>query len=222
MVLDAQFIGLLQVIVYAGAIMVLILFVIMLLNLREEVKRPPRGHGSSASWRRSVSLLFAVVIGRALWLGALVVPGKRRGLRHGVRRLGKELFTRFYYPFEAISLLLVVAMIGAVLLAKRKLIVIDPRLVLVLSAVLFALGAVGVLTRRGAISILMCVELMLNAANLAFITFARIGGGPEAQIYVFFVMTLAAAEAAAGLAIVIALFRLRGTTDVDEINLLKW
>ena len=99
---------------------------------------------------------------------------------------------------------------------------IDPRMVLVLSAVLFALGVAGVLTRRGAISILMCVELMLNAGNLAFITFARIGGGPEAQIYVFFVMTLAAAEAAAGLAIVIALFRLRGTTDVDEINLLKW
>jgi NADH-quinone oxidoreductase subunit K len=100
--------------------------------------------------------------------------------------------------------------------------VIDPRLVLVLSAVLLALGVVGVLTRRGAISILMCVELMLNAGNLALITFARIRGGPEAQIYVFFVMTLAAAEAAAGLAIVIALFRLRGTTDVDEINLLKW
>ena len=99
---------------------------------------------------------------------------------------------------------------------------IDPRLVLVLSAVLFSLGVVGVLTRRGAISILMCIELMLNAGNLAFITFARIVGGPEAQIYVFFVMTLAAAEAAAGLAIVIALFRLRGTTDVDEISLLKW
>jgi NADH-quinone oxidoreductase subunit K len=87
---------------------------------------------------------------------------------------------------------------------------------------LFALGVVGVLTRRGAISILMCIELMLNAGNLAFIAFARLSGGAEAQIYVFFVMTLAAAEAAAGLAIVIALFRLRGTTDVDEINLLKW
>ena len=99
---------------------------------------------------------------------------------------------------------------------------IDPRLVLVLSGVLFALGAVGVLMRRGAISILMCVEIMLTAANLAFITFARLHGGAEAQIYVFFVMTLAAAEAAAGLAIVIALFRLKGTTDVDEVNLLKW
>ena len=99
---------------------------------------------------------------------------------------------------------------------------IDPRYVLLLSALLFSLGVVGVLVRRGAISILMCVELMLNAGNLAFITFARASGGPEAQIYVFFIMTLAAAEAAVGLAIVIALFRLRGTTDVDEINLLKW
>ena len=98
----------------------------------------------------------------------------------------------------------------------------DPRLVLLVSALLFALGVLGVLTRRGAITILMCVELMLNAANLAFITFARLAGGPEAQVYVFFIMTLAAAEAAAGLAIVIALFRLRDTTDVDEINLLKW
>jgi len=100
--------------------------------------------------------------------------------------------------------------------------VIDPRLVLVLSAVLFSIGVVGVLMRRGAITILMCVELMLNAANLAFITFARQSGGAEAQIYVFFIMALAAAEAAAGLAIVIALFRLQGTTDVDEINLLRW
>jgi NADH-quinone oxidoreductase subunit K len=100
--------------------------------------------------------------------------------------------------------------------------VIDPRLVLLLSALLFSIGVAGVLTRRGAITILMCIELMLNAANLAFITFARHAGGPEAQIYVFFVMTLAAAEAAAGLAIVIALFRVRETTDVDEINLLKW
>ena len=99
---------------------------------------------------------------------------------------------------------------------------IDPRMVLVLSAVLFALGVVGVLTRRGAISILMCVELILNAGNLAFITFARLRGGADAQIYVFFVMTLAAAEAAAGLAIVIALFRLRETTDVDDVNLRKW
>ena len=98
----------------------------------------------------------------------------------------------------------------------------DPRVVLVVSALLFSLGVLGVLTRRGAITILMCVELMLNAGNLAFIAFARTAGTAEAQVYVFFIMTLAAAEAAVGLAIVIALFRLRETTDVDEIHLLKW
>jgi NADH-quinone oxidoreductase subunit K len=93
---------------------------------------------------------------------------------------------------------------------------------LILSAVLFSLGVVGVLLRRGAISILMSIELMLNAANLAFIAFARQFGETDGQIYVFFIITLAAAEAAVGLAIVIALFRLRESTDVDELSLLKW
>jgi NADH-quinone oxidoreductase subunit K len=76
--------------------------------------------------------------------------------------------------------------------------------------------------RRCAISILMSVELMLNAANLLFITFARQFGEADGQIYVFFIITLAAAEAVVGLAIVIALFRLRESTDVDELHLLKW
>ena len=119
-VLDAQFIGLLQVIVYAGAIMVLILFVIMLLSLREE----ERGHPARAIQRvlaPAAAFLFAVVLGRALWSSApRAFPAAADGFgTAGV--LGRELFTRFYYPFEAISLLLVVAMIGAVLLAKRRL-----------------------------------------------------------------------------------------------------
>jgi len=97
-----------------------------------------------------------------------------------------------------------------------------PRALLLVSAALFTLGVLGVVLRRGAITILMCIELMLNAANLAFITFARQWNQAEGQIYVFFVITLAAAEAAVGLAIVIALFRLKETTDVDEIHLLKW
>ena len=80
----------------------------------------------------------------------------------------------------------------------------------------------SVALRRGAITILMCVELMLNAANLVFIAFSRQFNQAEGQVYVFFVMTLAAAEAAVGLAIVIALSRLHDTTDVDDINLMKW
>jgi NADH-quinone oxidoreductase subunit K len=99
---------------------------------------------------------------------------------------------------------------------------VQPHYLLLVSAVLFALGVAGVLLRRGAIVILMSVEIMLNAANLAFITFSRQFDQPDGQIYAFFVMTLAAAEAAVGLAIVLALFRLRGSTDVDRLNLMKW
>jgi NADH-quinone oxidoreductase subunit J len=118
--LGAQFIGLLQVIVYAGAIMVLILFVIMLLNLAEEVGPHPAG-----TFQRvlgpAATLVFAVVLGRALFRSApATFPAAPEGFGTAAV-LGRELFTRFYYPFEVISLLLVVAMVGAVLLAKRKL-----------------------------------------------------------------------------------------------------
>ena len=88
------------------------------------------------------------------------------------------------------------------------------------SAVLFTIGVVGVLTRRNAIIVFMCVELMLNAVNLTFVAFAR-GYGVAGQVFVFFVMTVAAAEAAVGLAIIIALFRHRQTVDLSNINLLK-
>jgi NADH-quinone oxidoreductase subunit K len=98
----------------------------------------------------------------------------------------------------------------------------DPGVILILSVVLFALGVFGVLWNRSAIMILMCIELMLNAGNLAFISFSRQFDQAEGQIYAFFVMTLAAAEAAVGLAIIIAVFRLRESTDVDELNLMKW
>ena len=98
----------------------------------------------------------------------------------------------------------------------------NPQHVLIISGILFCLGVGGVLIRRQAITILMSIELMLNAGNLAFITFARMFNHAEGQVYVFFIITLAAAEAAVGLAIVIALFRLRETTDVDDLNLLKW
>ena len=89
-----------------------------------------------------------------------------------------------------------------------------------LSALLFAIGVVGVLTRRNAIIVFMCVELMLNAVNLTFIAFSRVYGY-AGQAIVIFVMTVAAAEAAVGLAVIIAIFRHRQTVDLDSINLLK-
>jgi NADH-quinone oxidoreductase subunit K len=89
-----------------------------------------------------------------------------------------------------------------------------------LSAVLFTIGVVGVLTRRNAIIVFMCVELMLNAVNLSFVALSRLYG-VEGQVFVIFVMTVAAAEAAVGLAIIIAIFRHRQTVDLENINLLK-
>ena len=92
---------------------------------------------------------------------------------------------------------------------------------LALSAVLFCIGVAGVLVRRNALVIFMSIELMLNAANLAFVSFARNMHSLDGQIFVFFVMTVAAAEVAVGLAIIVNVFRLRETIYVDEINLLK-
>lgn len=91
---------------------------------------------------------------------------------------------------------------------------------LALSAVLFTIGVIGVLTRRNAIIIFMCVELMLNAVNLSFVAFSRLYG-TTGQVFVIFVMTVAAAEAAVGLAIIISIFRHRQTVDLKNINLLK-
>ncbi len=93
---------------------------------------------------------------------------------------------------------------------------------LILSAVLFVTGAAGVLSRRNAIIIFMGIELMLNAVNISLVAFSAYNGNPAGQIFVFFVMTVAAAETAIGLAIVIALFRSRQTFNIDDVNLLKW
>jgi NADH-quinone oxidoreductase subunit K len=93
---------------------------------------------------------------------------------------------------------------------------------LVLSAILFTLGAVGVLIRRNALVMFMSVEMMLNAANLALITYSRFLESVDGQVFVLLVMAVAAAEVAVGLAIVVALYRHKETTDVDELNTLKW
>ncbi len=92
---------------------------------------------------------------------------------------------------------------------------------LILSALLFTVGVVGVLIRKNAIIIFMCIELMLNAANLAFVAISRELGEPSGQIFVFFVMTVAAAEVAIGLAIIVSVFKHRETVNVDEVDSLK-
>ena len=93
---------------------------------------------------------------------------------------------------------------------------------LILSAFMFFVGVVGVLTRRNAIIVFMSIELMLNSANLTLVAFSSYLGNSIGQLFVFFVMTVAAAEAAVGLAIIIAIFRNKLTVNIDEINILKW
>ena len=93
---------------------------------------------------------------------------------------------------------------------------------LIVSAILFAIGTAGVFLRRNLITILLSIEIMLNAVNLTFVAFGRYQGNVDGQIIVFFVMTVAAAEAAVGLAIVIALFRHRESLNPDAFTLLKW
>jgi NADH-quinone oxidoreductase subunit K len=92
---------------------------------------------------------------------------------------------------------------------------------LLLSALMFVIGAFGVLVRRNAIIMFLCIELQLNAVNVAFVAFSNVFG-IEGQLFVFFVMTVAAAEAAVGLAIIISIFRHYETVDVGSFNLLKW
>ncbi len=92
---------------------------------------------------------------------------------------------------------------------------------LVLAALLFGIGLIGVLTKRNALIVMMCVELMLNAANLTFLAFARQQGAIGGHAIAFFVIAVAAAEAAVGLAIIIAIFRTRGTVNMDEVRELR-
>ena len=99
---------------------------------------------------------------------------------------------------------------------------ISPADYVLLATILFVIGGVGVLIRRNALVVFMCIELMLNAVNLAFIAFARLHGGIDGQVIAFFVMVVAAAEVVVGLAILTAIFRTRRSASVDDVNLLKY
>jgi len=92
---------------------------------------------------------------------------------------------------------------------------------LILSAILFSIGTVGVLIRRNAIVIFMCVEMMLNAVNLTLIAFSKYLGNIDGQVFVFFIMTVAAAEAAVGLALMIAFYKNRESIDIEDMNVMK-
>jgi NADH-quinone oxidoreductase subunit K len=99
---------------------------------------------------------------------------------------------------------------------------VSPTYYLLLAALLFTVGAIGVLTRRNAIMVFMCVELMLNSVNLTLVTFSRSNGELDGQVMAFFVMVVAAAEVVVGLAIIMSIFRTRRSASIDDANLLKY
>jgi NADH-quinone oxidoreductase subunit K len=99
---------------------------------------------------------------------------------------------------------------------------VSPTYYLLLAALLFTVGAIGVLTRRNAIMVFMCVELMLNSVNLTLVTFSRSQGELDGQVMAFFVMVVAAAEVVVGLAIIMSIFRTRRSASIDDANLLKY
>jgi NADH-quinone oxidoreductase subunit K len=177
--LDAPFTAVTQIIIYAGAIMVLFLFVVMLLNLPREEPAPP-----------------AI---------AAVRPGRLRLRLRGDLHLDPGRDDRRRRAR-----------------AEGVVIVVPLNYYLILSGILFAIGTAGVFLRRNLITVMLSIEIMLNAVNLTFVAVGRYLGTVDGQIITFFVMTVAAAEAAVGLALVIALFRHRETLSPDAFTALKW
>ena len=231
MLLDAPFVAVIQIIVYAGAIMVLFLFVVMLLNAPQEDTEHDERRAPAAAARGRCGSARLLALGLAAELGwALTQTAADSGAFAGapvasVAAIGRSLFTDYAFAFEVTSILILVAMVGAVVLARRARSRADGRRsnhYLVLSAILFAIGTAGVFLRRNLITILLSIEIMLNAVNLTFVAFGRALGSADGQIIVFFVMTVAAAEAAVGLAIVIGLFRHRESLNPESFTSLKW
>ena len=226
LMLGAEFLAAAQVIVYAGAIMVLFVFAIMvLIPGKEETGPDPRrvlaaagaaGRGRSSScwwsWRSP---------------GAGPAPGRAAGGRAAWRRSGALLFTDYLFPFELTSVLLLAAMVGVLLLARAA----GPETgdvpetyyVALVRGALFASACSASLIRRNPLVIFMSIELMLNAANLSLRGLRPAAtAAADGQALVFFVMAVAAAEVAVGLAIIVAIFRLRRRLSVDELSLMRW
>ena len=227
---EAHFLAAVQVIVYAGAIVVLFLFVIMLLGVDQSedvAHRAAPGPAPAGRRRRRCCVLAAVLLLARTDVGVRAPVGRRPAAAatgRNVEKLARSLFTRYLLAFEITSVLLVIAVVGAVVLARRPRdarpasrsadgggddVRVPGAWYLVLAAVLFTIGAVGLLVRRNVLVMFMCVELMLNAVNLTFVTFARMLDDIGGQVVVFFVLVVAAAEVVVGLGIIVSIFRRR-------------
>ncbi len=192
LLLGAEFVAAVQIIVYGGAIMVLFVFVIMLLNAGEE----ERTNFSKLATFAGIPLALAMggLIAAAIVRSSGNLPAAApHGELTSTRVLSNMLFSDFVYPFELTSF----------------------------SAILFGLGIVAFVFKRNIITIFMAIELMLNAVNLAFVAFSQALGKPDGEVFVLFVIVVAAAEAAVGLGIIILTARNRRSLNVERVDLLK-
>ena len=261
LLLRAEFVAAAQVIVYAGAVMVLYVFVVGYVGGMQAGLAGPTGRGAA-------DRVGAVRVRAVRRAGDRADRLGRRRARHRGRaatrrgfgepaEVGRLFLTNYLVAFEVASLLLLIAAVGAVILARRRSGLADAREIsvadahahadrpratspqgtmleaggpaalmsitwyLVVSALIFCIGAGGVLTRRNPLVILLCLELMLNAANLALVAFARAHGDMGGQIFALMVMVVAACEVAVGLGLVVAIYRRRLPIDVDELRELQ-
>ena len=255
LLLDAEFLGIVLVLVYVGAVMVLFLFVVMMLDVNLEELRK----GLAKFWPLAVAvagfLVFAIVnVIVVKHLGGMsmrTAPALAANYSN-TRELGTALFTRYAYPAQIAAVILLVASVAAIVLTLRRRTgrqaaehrhagrgarqrprsnrqnglrektMITLTHVLTLSGILFAIAVAGVfLNRKNVIVLLMCIELMLLAVNFNFVAFSRYLGDISGQIFVFFILTVAAAEAAIGLAILVVVFRERRSIEVEDLDTLQ-
>jgi len=257
MLLEAEFLAIVLVVVYVGAVMVLFLFVVMMLDINVDMMK--EGFIRYLPVALVVAVAMAAELLMVIWskgrfgVDAFPVPPPNPVGYSNTRALGELLYTEYLLPFEVAGVILLVAIIAAIALTLRKRTGIktqDPakqvrtrrdesvRLVkmksekpqgmltlahfLTLGAILFSLSVAGIfINRKNVIILLMCLELMLLAVNMNFVAFSRFVGNLDGQVFVFFILTVAAAEAAIGLAIVVVLFRNRRTINVAELDDLK-
>ena len=174
-------------------------------------------------------LLAAIFSGARAVTGAKSVERGARSRRSNIVTLARSLFTDYVFAFELTSALLVIAVVGAVVLARRDRAIrrrghpVTPTSTwyLALGAVLFTIGMIGILVRRNPLVMFMCVELMLNAANLTFVTFSQKLNDVAGQTVVFFVLVVAAAEVVVGLGIIVAILRRQPSATADDISLMR-
>ena len=231
-VLGAPFAAALEVIVYAGAIMVLFVFVLIMLNTGGAAIQQERHWLTPWIWVGPIGL-SAILLGEFLYLlwrnpvaaasGALVEP----------RQVGALLFGPYLLAVELASMLLLAGLVGAYHLGRVRpargrrtrregaVSVVLMQHALLLAMVLFALGTIGVLMRRNLIVMLMSVEIMLNAAGLAFIAAGSRWGQPDGQVMFILILALAAAEVAVGLALILRLYQRLGTLDADAADRMR-